>query len=258
MGMESVVDRRCGRGAAAGALHHEQARRARAHRMPAPRDRSTPGTTTSTFRLSCQVRWCPTSSSPQAVSAKAMSRPPNLSAMPCSTSRPARWILSKPRESSSNRPPKGGSTYSPSPTMSARRWSNARMSLPHNAPRNYGQAVGSTRHAMNGRSAPGPRRRRARRIVRNHPADAATRTGRRTRRPSKRTASRRRCPTWRPSRTATHRDRRGPIPLRIYRPHLQIGQRRAGVLPRRRHGHGLQSVLRSRSPVPWRPVQTPP
>ena len=44
----------------------------------------------------------------------------------------------------------------------------------------------------------------------------------------------------------------GPIPLRIYRPTAQASIARLGLLPRRRNGFGLQSLLRATRQDPRR------
>ena len=98
-----------------------------------------------------------------------------------------------------------------------------------------------------GISAPRSRRRRTRRVVRNDRADAAR--GLTTVRQAVESAPHPdTCPPWRISRTATYRDARPDS-----RPDLSTTPRRTtrtGLLPRRRHGHGLKSFVRTARPYP--------
>ena len=138
-------------GAAAGAVHHEQARRARAHRVPAPRG---PARRPRPHPRSGRAARC---GGVQHLRVRGRCQRRRRAA--AESQRDAMLDIKAERDgssrgrakSSSSRPPKGGSTCSPSLTTSARRWPNAQKSLSPRSRRRCGQAVVSTRRASEAR-----------------------------------------------------------------------------------------------------------
>jgi len=142
-----------------------------------------------------------------------------------------------------DRPPKAGSTCSPTRICRAAMTERANVLASQRAPTLRTHADSIPQHSDNHATRTGPRRRRPGRRLRRPRTDAPARPGRRPRRPRVCSLPDT-CPPWLPSKTTWRPVRparsRSPLSTRERR-----HQGRRAVFPRRRNGFRLQPFLRT-------------